>query len=174
MRKLIKVLIITILISNLSCNQKQKIHFNQNFINSISEEDKNYPSRFFNLIFFCKCQNEEILFLNIDDIKEIYLKEFKDMEYKTFLTKLFNQRIKIHCAGQKTRFKINEIVKNNYLKLRTEDFVSFYCEKKRDNLFWLKTNFPEDQKNTVLYFLFINNYLANVDDYKGVAVIKKL
>lgn len=173
MKKLNKILILLFIACCLSCNTKHDIPFNQTIIKSISEEDENSPSRYFNSLFFCKCQNEEISILNIYEIREVYHKEFKQMKFKDFLTELFNQKLIINCSISNTKFNINDNVKKNYLNMTFDDFLNFYCVKKRENLFWLKNEVAEVSKNSVLYFLFTNSYITNIDDYNGAYVIKK-
>jgi hypothetical protein len=173
MEKLNKIFILILLSCFLSCNTKYDTVLNQKLIKNISEEDKNYPSRFFNVLFFCKCKSDEISILSIYEIREVYLKEFNHIKYKDFLTELFNQSLLINCDTQGKKFWINEIVKKNYLKMPINEFLNFYCTKKSDNLFSLKNEIADEYKNTILYFLFLNNYLANIDDYSGTYIIKK-
>lgn len=173
MEKLNKIFILILLSCFLSCNIKNDIVFYQKLIKNISEEDKSYPSRFFNVLFFCKCQNDEILILSIYEIREVYLKDFNHIKYKDFLTQLFNQSLLINCGAQDKKFWINEVVKKYYLKMPINEFLNFYCTKKGNNLFSLKNEIKDEYKNTILYFLFLNNYLANIDDYSGTYIIKK-
>ena len=55
-----------------------------------------------------------------------------------------------------------------------KEFLNLYCTKKKENIFIIKNNMPDESKNTILYFLFINNYITNIDDYSGTYVIKKV
>lgn len=174
MEKLNKIFILILLFCFLYCNAKHDIVFNQKLIKNISEEDKSYPSRYFNVLFFSKCQNDEISILSIYEIQEVYLKEFNHVKYKDFLTELFNQKSLINCDVKDKKFWINEVVKKNYLKMPINEFLNFYCTKKSDNLFSLKNKIPDEYKNTILYFLFLNNYLTNIDDYSGAYIIKKV
>jgi len=174
MRKLNEILILLFMVCCISCNTKHDISFNQNLIKSISEEDENLPSRFFNSLFFCKCQNEEILILSVYELREVYLKEYKHTNYKDFLTELFNQKLLVNCNIQDKQIRINEEVKKNYLKMPLKEFLNLYCTKKKENIFIIKNNMPDESKNTILYFLFINNYITNIDDYSGTYVIKKV
>lgn len=174
MKKCNKIFILILLACFISCNNKQDISFSQKLIKSISEEDKSYPSRFFNNLFFCKCQNEEVSILSIYELREVYLKEFNHINYKNFLTELFNQKLLINCTIQNKQFRINEEVKKNYIKMPLKEFLNFYCTKKKDNLFFIKNDVADEFKNTILYYLFINNYITNIDDYSGTYVIKKV
>jgi hypothetical protein len=168
------ILILLLMICSLSCNTRQKVTLNENFIKSISEENQNTPSRFFNLLFFCKCQDNEIQYLNVYELRETYSEDYSNINYHTFLTDLLNQRIKIKCKNQKNKFKIDENVRKTYKEKNTNDFINLYCTKKGDNLFWLKSNTIAEQRNTILYFLFANNYLTSIDDYSGAFIIRKI
>jgi len=158
----------------LSCNTNHEISFDKKLIKSISDENKYLPSRFFNLFFFCKCQNEEISILSVYELREVYHNGFKNMYYKDFLTELFNQKLKVDCTLLNNKFKINADVQKNFLKMTLVDFINFYCVKKRENIFWLKNDIAEESKKSILYFLFLNNYITNIDDYNGSFVIMKV
>ncbi len=156
------------------CNTEQHTPFSENLIKNILEEDQNNPSSFFNFQFFCKCQDNKILPLDIYEIREVYLEEFNHVDYHDFLTDLLNQRIDIQCENQDNKFTIDQTVKKLYNEKNLNEFINFYCTKKRNNLFWLKSNIPDNQRNTILYFLFTNNYLTSFDDYSGAIVIRKM
>jgi hypothetical protein len=157
-----------------TCNTKRHVPFSERLIKNISEEDQNNPSSFYNFQFFCKCQDNKILPLNIYEIREVYLKEFSHIDYQDFLTDLLNQRIDIQCKNHNEKFTINETVQKLYKEKNLNDFINFYCSEKSNNLFWQKNNIPDNQRNTILYFLFVNNYLTSIDDYSGAFVIRKM
>jgi len=167
------LMVMVLSLTCVTCNTKRHVPFSEGLIKTISEEDQNFPSSFFNLQFFCKCSDNKVLPLNIYEIRELYLKEFSHINYRVFLTDLLNQRIDIQCKDQNETFTINETVQKLYKEKNLNDFINLYCKEKKDNLFWLKKNIPDNQRNTVLYFLFINNYLTSIDDYSGAFVIRK-
>ena len=173
MKKYSNVFILFLLTCSLSCSTKQNYPFSKSFIQSISKEDQKFPSRFSNILFFCKCQNNEILSLSVYEIREIYLSEFKRIDYSTFLTDLLNQKQAIHCRNQDKTFKINDDVKRHYSEMGVDEFVGFYCTNLRSDLYVLKNNISTDQRNTIFYFLFMNNYLTSFDDYSGTFKIRK-
>ncbi len=174
MKKYNNCLILLLLICSLSCNSSvQNVPFSKSLIKSIAEEQSNLPSRFSNLLFFCKCLDNEILSLSVYGLKEVYLNEFGYTSYYDFLTNLLNQKIAIKCRDQSQRFKMNENVRKRYKDVNLNEFLDFYCTKEGNNLFGLKNSTTNEQQNTVLYFLFINNYLISFDDYSGIYVVRK-
>jgi hypothetical protein len=95
------------------------------------------------------------------------------MEYSSFLSNLLNQRISIKCKDRNDIFEINEDVKKRYEETSLNEFLEFYCTKRNQVSYYLKKDVTSEQRNTVLYFLFVNNYLTNVDDYAGFYIISK-
>lgn len=157
----------------ISCNTKNEVAFNKNVIERIAKEPDSLPSQFSGILFFCKCQDNEILNLGVKELKETYLNESIDLDYYTFLTDLLNQKKTIQCISSSNKFTINEDICNQYKKLGINGFLSFYCTSNGNNSFYLKNNIPDNQKNTIFYYLFTNNYLTSFDDYMGIFVIKK-
>ena len=172
MNRTINLLIFLTLFCCLSCKTKHNLPFNENLIQRIVNEDQNFPSQFFNL-FFCKCQSGEIVPLSVYDLREIYRNEYSGVEYSSFLSNLLNQRTSIKCKDRSDSFKIDENVRKRYEEMSLNGFIEFYCKKRNQVSYYLKKDVTIEQRNTVLYLLFVNNYLTNVDDYAGFYVISK-
>jgi hypothetical protein len=172
MNKIINLLISLTLFCCLSCKTKHNLLFNENLIQRIAHEDQNLPSQFFNL-FFCKCQSGEIVSLSVYDLREIYRNEYSGVEYSSFLSNLLNQRTSIQCKDRSDNFKIDENVRKRYEEMSLNEFLAFYCTERNQVSYYLKKDVTSEQRNTVLYFLFVNNYLTDVDDYAGFYVISK-
>jgi hypothetical protein len=57
--------------------------------------------------------------------------------------------------------------------MKINEFRNLFCIKRGDDIYYLKRDVSDDQRNTILYYLFINNYLTRIDDYSGAFVIGK-
>ena len=155
-----------------SCDLKHKPNFNKHLIENISQAQTDLPSQYSGIIFFCKSQNNRILPVNANDFRFIYSKEYNKLDYKSFITKLLNQEIDIQY-NQENSFEVNIDVENKYKSLDFNSFMDLYCVKVRNSHFTLKKNVLKSQRNSIFYFLFINNYLTGFDDYKGQFIIAK-
>ena len=156
-----------------SCNIKQNPLFNKTLIERISKESVNYPSYYSGIMFFSKSQENRIADLNVYELREIYSKEFRHLSYKLYLTKLLNQEIAIQYNNKK-EFKIDDDIDKIYTSMNIDDFLNFYCKKTSKDSYTLKLSIPKSQRNSIFYFLFINNYLTGFDDIGGIYIINKI
>lgn len=173
MNRYIAILILFFTASFISCDTKQKPTFNKRLIESISNEQIDLPSHYSEIVFFCKSQNNRILSLNANEFRDIYSKEFSNLDYKLFLTRLLNQEIIIQYNTDKS-FDINKTVEDKYKRMDIDSFIDFYCIKVGKSEYTLKKNIPKSQKNSIFYFLFVHNYRTTFDEYGGVFIIKKI
>ena len=167
------ILILFSLTVFISCNLKRNPTFNKTLIERISKESVNYPSYYSGIMFFSKSQENRIAALNVYELREIYSKEFRQLSFKLYLTKLFNQEIAIQYNNNK-EFRINEDIEKNYTSMNIDYFLNFYCKKTSKGSYTLKLNIPKSQRSTIFYFLFINNYLTCFDDIGGFYIINKI
>ena len=173
MNKYFVILTLVFLTCFISCNIKQDPPFNKTLIERISKESVNYPSYYSGIMFFCKSQDNKISSLNVYELREIYSKEFRHLSYKSYLIKLLNQKIVIQYNNNK-EFAINKDIEKSYSSMNIDDFLNFYCKKTSKDRYTLKLNIPKSQRNTIFYFLFINNYLTGFDDIGGFFIIEKI
>ncbi len=161
-----KVLILIVGILLMSCSSQKEVRFNEDIIDCIVEESPSLPSQFLNYNFFCKNSNNQILMLGVYDLRDIYKKKYSWMSYKDFLTEALNQRLLI-AHNSFITFDLDKTVEREYRNNKLEDFIKIYCDEYRRDFYNLK---PVDKylENTILYYLFINNYLSSFDDYSGV------
>lgn len=171
--KYINILILSLLAGFISCNIKQNPSFNEMLIERISKEPINCPSYYSGIMFFCKSQDNKIAYLNVYELREVYSKEFRSLSYKSYLTRLLNQKIAIQYNNNK-EFKINVDIEKSYTSMNIDDFLNFYCMKTSKDRYTLKRDIPKNQRNSIFYFLFINNYQTSFDDYEGTFIIKKI
>lgn len=132
------ILILFLVFCCFSCHTRHNPRFSEKLIEDISKESISYPSRFSREYFFCKCQNNEILSLDIYGLRKMYREEYSDMDYSVYLTKLFNQKIVVKCRRNSRMFKINKEVEIQYKHMDIDEFVDFYCTKNGLDLFYLK------------------------------------
>ena len=173
MKKSIIILILFYLTVFSSCNIKQNPPFNKTLIERISKESVNYPSYYSRIMFFCKTQDNKIASLNVYELREIYLKDFRHLSYKLYLSKLLNQKIAIQYNNNK-EFKINEDFEKSYINMNIDHFLNYYCETTSKDCYTLKLNIPKNQRSTIFYYLFINNYLTCFDDIGGFFIVNKI
>ena len=171
MKKYLGVLALFLTI-HLSCGVNHVDSLDESFILKIAQEDIHSPSQFSNVAFFCKGLNDTILFLNVYQLREIHQSEFANISYYNFLTNVLSQKIIIKSKQYKS-FKIDKIVDSLYKKMKINEFRNLFCIKRGDDIYYLKRDVSDDQRNTILYYLFINNYLTRIDDYSGAFVIGK-
>jgi len=161
-----KVTILIALCYLLSCGKKQNFHFDDCLINLISKEDLNYPSLYSRYSFFCQGENDSILFLEVRELKELFDKNSLGMDYKTFLTKALNQQITFSNLNSKA-FCLDKNITYEYQTINLEKFIHLYFNSNNNGKYVLTKNISENQKKTIFYYLFINNYLSVFDDYAG-------
>ena len=173
MKKYMLILILFPLTVFISCNIKQKPTFNKHLIENLSNAQIDLPSHYSEIIFFCKSQNKKILPLNANDFRYIYSKEFSKLDYKLFLTRLLNQELDVQYNNKKS-FEINKFIENHYKSMDFISFMNFYCVKISKSRYTLKNDVLKNQRYSIFYFLFINNYQTSFDDLGGMFIIKKI
>lgn len=156
----------------MSCSSQKEVRFNEDIIDCIVEESPSLPSQFLNYNFFCKNSNNQILMLGVYDLRDIYKKKYSWMSYKDFLTEALNQRLLILHNSSKA-FDLDKTVEKEYKRNKLEDFIRIYCDEYSNGLYCLKS-VDKELVNTILYYLFINNYLSSFDDYSGVYGISRI
>jgi hypothetical protein len=171
MNKYLAVFIFLILI-HLSCSVNNIDPLDESFIRKISQEDVHIPSQFSNVAFFCKGLNHTILFLNVNQLREIHQSKFANITYYDFLTDALNQKIIIKSI-QYNNFKIDKTIDRLYNRMNINEFRDLFCIQRGADIYYLKRDINDIQRNTVLYYLFIHNYLTRLDDYSGAFIIGK-
>jgi len=174
MNKYIIALTLSFLVCFISCNFKRKPVFNEHLIANISNASTDLPSHYSEIKFFCKSQDNKIILLDANEFRYIYSKEYSKLDYRSFLTKLLNQELAIEHYNDKKKFKIDDDVEKHYLSMDIKDFLNYYCKKLNEDEYSLKPDIVENQRNSIFYFLFINNYQTSFDDVGGFYIIKKI
>jgi hypothetical protein len=172
--RLLFFLVLCLMTLNVGCNDKSKYYISEKLIQSISEEDSSFPSKYNGIIFFGKCTNDEIMVLDIKQIRDIYLSDYSHLEYKSYISELFNQQLTLNFDLGYPKYVLSTEVKYNYRNLNFESFINMYCIKTNNSNFVLKNNSNNEiNKTTVLYYLFLNNYLTIFDEHTGIYVVTK-
>ncbi|BEH00445.1 hypothetical protein [Bacteroides sedimenti] len=148
-----------------SCN-KNKISIDEHFIKLVSRDI--WPSKFERYPFYCKGENGKILEVRSRDLRMLYDDGSFDFDYLSFLKKVLNQKMELQSQGKVESFYLDKYLEKAYRNIDFKDFMRIYCIDEGENRFRLKKGFTYNQKRTIFYFLFINNYLSCFDDYAGV------
>lgn len=167
------------LIFSFSCTQENK---NKNFINKLSSVQNGLPSLYFNYYLYFKMDNNEILETNINLIYEMY-KSYYSQEYtdfNTYLKNLLNKKeiIKseyVNDLKQKGDMLANlSNIDNSIEKMSIENIEKKYLNLEQQDTFVLQTGKVETTKaKTILYKMFINDYIITFSDYGGYYNIKR-
>ena len=155
------------------CKSQTDLTVKYNLIKEISQEDQNFPSQF-NYIFFCKCQNNKVVRLNVYHLRELYKDSSSNTDFETYLRKVLNEKSKINCKNFNTTFELDPEIKGQYEKMGKDYLLKSFCKEYGKDIYYLNIDIPQYQRNTIMYFLFINNYMSSEDDYLGTYVIRKL
>lgn len=164
-----------------TCN-KSNIHISDKIIKEIAFTDNEsqdgslsyIPEKASNLLYL-KLSNGKILCTNALELRTVYIDYYRK-NYKTFyafLKEALNQRININPnqiqkidnvtfdLEKSILNKPNDMIEREYFK-RNGMIYSFFPKKMSLN-----------QKQSILYKMFIHNYLITFDDYQGKYIITK-
>lgn len=165
MKKLVLSILYFILFCFVSCNLKQNPPFDNHFIKLIAQNIE--PSPYIGIPLFCRGDDNKILQVEAREFYMIYNDGKFNMSYISFLKKALNQQLILQPTRQIYSFYIDENVANEYNTKSFIEFIYFYCEDSGEGRFTLKRGYTKNQKESIFYFLFINNYLSCYDDYSG-------
>jgi hypothetical protein len=170
MNRYITILFLLLLVS---CHHKQKTSFSKHTIEFIANESPNYPSKFSNTSFYGKSFDNKIITMNVYELKEIYSSSHSKISYSDFLTQLLGQRVIVSDTVGGKLFTLDKQIEEKYSAMDFSSFLKEFCETANNHRYYLKHEITENQRNSILYFLFINNYLNYFDDISGTYTIKK-
>jgi hypothetical protein len=177
MNKKIVILLSATIITLTCCETQNKIHISDNLIERIAKEDQKFPSQFGNLIFFVRCDDDKIIRFEVHYFRDLYRLSTLNIGYETYLRNLLNQNLKINCNNvfnnTTKKFEPDSAIYSHFNKKHLKEFINFYCRKRGDDYILNEKDLTENQINTVLYLLFVNNYMSGSDDYLGAYIINK-
>ena len=151
----------------ISCGEKHSVNFDECIIEFLSEEDPNFPSFFYSYNFFYQGENNKVILTNSNEFKFMYDDNNHNMDYKTFLKEVLNQQIVINKIHGNP-FSLDKEVTREYKTKKFVDFLLLYFKNDKENHYFFKNKIDENKRNTIFYYLFINNYLTVFDDVIGV------
>ena len=171
-----KKILFSILLIILCCNKKS--HFiNENFTKKISvNQEGGIPSRFVKYNLYVKVSKNSILETNVKFLSDIYSDHYKD-KYKTFydfLDSALNQNIVIpKDISRQYEYGIFNI-DDTIVDLSSKQIIDKYLKVEKDNKYYLyPKQMNANEIQTILYKLFLDNYLISYDDYGGKYIIAK-
>lgn len=156
----------------ISCNDVKAFEFNEKLIYKISNENLEIPSQYNSVILFCKCGKKEIALTYVQELRGVYKNRYNKMMFSQFVKDALNQKLDISYKDKIKCFSLDSNVKEIYEKNSFENFVNLYCDK-FEGKYRMKKNIKENQFNSVLYYLFLHNYLTVFNDYEGYYYVQK-
>lgn len=157
-----------------SCNKKSSVPFDEKLILEIANESTEFPSKYNSLTFFGICEKNKVRVLSVNELRFIHKKKYNQMKYKDFLSQVFNQKLDINYVDKIKCFELDQEVTNKYNdSSNVEEFIGLYSKKNNQKNHILKNDIPEKKLITIMYYLFLNNYLVTFDDYIGIYFIEK-
>jgi hypothetical protein len=156
------------------CKTSDKIPISNNLIEKIAKEDQAIPSQYSNLNLFIQCEDNKIAMINVHYLREFYRSSHHNSDYETFLKSLLNQSVRLDCKNVSNKFELDSSIYAQYDKIGLKPFLSSYCKQIGVKIYNLNKDLSENKTKTVLYILFINNYMSAQDDYLGMTVVRKI
>jgi len=146
------------------------------FIENLSNDlDLNLPLVNESLMIFV-CKNENIYVTSLRKLHFIYKKKQKDfINFNTFLYGVLNNdllsEVELKTNSVDT-FCLNINIVNEFNGNSINYIIATYCEKSSvKGKFYLKNKLNLNIKQSVIYFLFKNNYYILQNDYLGKYVV---
>lgn len=139
---------------------------------SLGEQNKEeYHSRY---LFFICLSNDKVMICNSRDLNWFFKRNYEEKyDYKTFLKKLYVDKIKIDTTMLSgdlfTTFAINYEIQSSDIDL----LLNKYCVKHERGLYGLFLKDNRNVKYNILYKFFNNRFYINIDDVVGEYIISK-
>lgn len=168
---LIRLLFLLIIIS--SCSKEREIDYYK--VYGIKDK-KNEQIKGDGYIFFAQNNNEQICLVKAFEIFHAYKEGKKVNTYEEFFNNVLNEKesIKIDSTDHKC-FKVNDKIKNDYLKLEKNEFLKKYTIKSGyENRYLINNKLEWDEIENVGYFLFKSRFGIIFDDYLGAYYVNNL
>jgi hypothetical protein len=159
-----------------------KFNINDKFIKEIAiiDNDKKngpiayIPEKATNLLYL-KLNNGKMICTNSLELQSIYVNYYKK-DYQTFyafLDKVLNQKININSDFANKIDAITFDLEEDIVDKSNEMIQKKYFDKNNDKYYFYPKNLPLNERQTILYKMFIDNYLISFDDYGGKYIITK-
>ena len=157
------------------CNKSS--HFiGEEFTKKISiNQDTSLPSAFVKSNLYVKVSENSILETNVKFLSDIYNNHFKDQykDFHDFLDSALNQNLIIPIdISTQYEYRIFNI-DNEIVKLSNKNIIMQYLKAEKGKYYFYPRQLNSDKIQTILYKLFLDNYLISFDDYGGKYIITK-
>lgn len=177
----IKIVFLLLIFVLVSCS-KSEIHINDNLIKEISTIDNEsndgisyIPEKATNLLYL-KLDNNKMISTNALELQDIYHNYYKN-DYKTFydfLNKALKQEISLKTIQLQHYKLIMFSLDDKIMHVSTNQIEEEYLKKANNETFYFyPKDIALDQYQTILYKIFLDNYLISFDDYGGKYIITK-
>lgn len=173
------LLMIALLLSTISCNNRAELGISEKTIDQLSKGEFKIPSiNGFDMLFIA-IQQKNIAVTNVDVLHNIYSKYYFDRysDFRSFLSDALNQNLDFSEQDLKRwgvdEFELSVNVQNSYNQMSLSKFIIKYFDKSEyKNKLVIKRKYQDDTLS-ILYYCFINDYKASLNDYLGEYYITK-
>lgn len=172
-KKMKKILLFSLFVFIISCKKDKHVDFDETLINKIANEDFNLPSEYNMLTLFALCNDGNITEIDVQQLRVLHQTKYKNIKFSKFLTKVLNQRLKIESSDDFQCFKLDNKITELYKKNSLDVFIELFCDKSHSKGYVLKKNISSQQRMTIFYYCYINNYLFIFDDVIGSYYLHK-
>ncbi|WP_306353310.1 hypothetical protein [Flavobacterium sp. '19STA2R22 D10 B1'] len=152
---------------------EKKFVFDKILTSKMAEKNYELPLQYNNIMLFGKCKDDKIGLVYMSELRGIHKFKYKNLEFSAFLEKALNQEIDISYEDKIDCFEIDKTVSLLYKENSFDKFLDIIGDKIDTTTYSLKIDPNKKEINSILYFCFLNNYLASFDDYIGFFYIRK-
>ncbi|MBP2619692.1 hypothetical protein [Chryseobacterium jejuense] len=163
-----------------SCS-KSSIQINDKFIQEISKINDNeastisyIPDKATNLIYI-RLSDGKLASTNALELENVYQDHYKNnfQSFYIFLKQVLNQKTSINSNDISKSDVIIFDIDKKIFNQSTSLIKEIYLEKDKEMYYLYPKNLSLNQKQTILYKMFIDNYLISFDDYEGKYIVTK-
>lgn len=130
-------------------------------------------------ILFVQTEKKDILgYANAFDVRRELLngKEFRNCNKDSLLDKILRGEYRFDCENSLAFdfFKLSIFITDSYENQSFKYFLSSFTKyKKTEQEYVVKHQLSQDEKMTVIYYLYLNGYYAKYDDYDNRYYVTK-
>jgi len=121
-----------------------------------------YPT----FLLFGLCDSNFIFVTNLYELHKYFISNKTNQSFEDFLKVILDKR-KANCIDEFEHIQINESIKKEYERIGGSNLLQKYCKELESGDYRLKAGTNKSNIHTLLYYFYLNNYLATFDDYSG-------
>ena len=128
------------------------------------------------LLFFETNTKNQITYQSAFDIQRdlYYSPRFEGIDIKLFFKRIMLGKIQLSCEDLIDCFALTPAIIEEYQKRSFKDFLKTHTiYVKEYNEYIINPAFSYDEKLSIAYYLYLNNFYTTVDDYTGYFSSKK-